>query len=110
MQSEKRESQRPVKGKRKQAVPEPEEAQRRGTASSPIFNGICMLTNSLVKYVSCVPVGGGDDDDFADLVVEEDEGAESDQNGEETLEVSQSAADLQEDQPAKKPRKKARSS
>ena len=108
MQLKKRESQKPVKGKRKQAVPQPEEAQRRGTASSPIFNSICMATNSLFRHVSCVPVGG-DDDDFADLAVEEDEGAESDQIGEETLEVSPSAADLQKDQPAKKPRRKARS-
>ena len=59
--------------------------------------------------MSCNPVGGNDDDDdFADLVVEHAEGAESDQNGEETLEVSPSAADLQKDQLRKKPRKKAR--
>ena len=68
-----------------------------------------MLTNSFTSSVRFAAVGG-DDDDFADLVVEEDEGVESDQNGEETLEVSPSAAALRKDQRAQKPRKKARGS
>ena len=67
-----------------------------------------MLTISSANSLRCIPAGG-DDDDFADISVEEDDGAESDQNGEEMLEVSPSAADLQKDQRAKKPRKKARS-
>lgn len=51
---------------------------------------------------------GGDDDDFADLVVEEDEGEQSDQNGEQTLGILSSAANVQTNQPAQKPRRKAR--
>ena len=51
---------------------------------------------------------GGDDDEFADLVVEEDEGEQSDRNSEQTLEISPSATGLQMNQPAKKPRKKVR--
>lgn len=55
-----------------------------------------------VISVRCVSAGG-DDDDFADLAVEEEERGESDFEG--TLD----AADLPEGPPAKKPRKKVSS-
>ena len=51
----------------------------------------------------CCVSAGGDDDDFADLAVEEEERGESDFEG--TLD----AADLPEGPPAKKPRKKVSS-